>query len=329
MALVRRLLLVSALSVLAAALAPQSGQAAAPEPRLAEMGTGAVTGVYFPVGVALCRLPNQGRRDHGLRCAARPSGGSESNIEALRAAETDFAIVQSDTQAAALAGTGSFAGKAAFDGLRSVMSLHAEPLTIVARADAGIARLEDLPGHRVALGPAGSGTRVLAEALVAALGWSPDRLAALPDVAVDAQAAALCAGDIDAFVFAVGHPARTVQEAANDCDVVLVPVTGPAVETLLAANPALAAAAIPGGLYRGNPQPVESFGAVATLVTRADVAEDVVRIVVTGIYGDFPMLTGLHPALGGLQARATATEGLTAPLHPAAEAYFRAQGWLP
>ena len=70
------------------------------------MGTGNVAGVYFPVGVALCRLVNQHRRETGLRCAARPSEGSVGNLTALRDGSYDLAIVQSDTQAAALAGSG-------------------------------------------------------------------------------------------------------------------------------------------------------------------------------------------------------------------------------
>ena len=109
-------------------------------------------------GVALCRLVNQHRRETGLRCAARPSEGSVGNITALRDGSYDLAIVQSDTQAAALerdAAPSPPPGRST--ALRSVASLYPEPLTVVARADAGIAGLEDLAGKRVALGHAGLG----------------------------------------------------------------------------------------------------------------------------------------------------------------------------
>ena len=92
-------------------------------------------------------------------CAARrgPSAGSVGNIAGLRDGTLDLALVQSDTQAEALAGTGAFAAAGPFAELRAVMALYPEPLTIVARADAGIAGVEDLAGKRVALGAGARG----------------------------------------------------------------------------------------------------------------------------------------------------------------------------
>ena len=144
------------------------------------MGTGNVAGVYFPVGVALCRLVNQHRRETGLRCAARPSEGSVGNLTALRDGSYDLAIVQSDTQAAALAGSGVFAPAGPFEALRSVASLYPEPLTVVARADAGIAGIGDLAGKRVAWGAPGSGTRAVADELMAARGLDGGELRRRP-----------------------------------------------------------------------------------------------------------------------------------------------------
>ena len=146
-----------------ALVAALASPAAAQDTTIVPMGTGAITGAYFPVGVALCRLVNQHRRETGLRCAAQPSAGSVANIAGLRDGALDLAIVQSDVQAEALAGTGAFAEAGAFADLRAVMALYPEPLTLVARADAGIAQVEDLAGKRVWLGAPGSGTRAIAD----------------------------------------------------------------------------------------------------------------------------------------------------------------------
>lgn len=299
-----------------------------PDASLVWMRTGGLSGVYFPVGIALCRLPNQHRAETGLRCAAVPSEGSVDNIEALRAGEADLALAQSDTGAEALAGSGAFAGKGAFGDLRAIMSLYPEPVTVVARADAGIAALGDLRGKRVALGQSGSGQRALAETLVAALGWTDSVFAETPDLSTDDLAAALCDGRIDAYLVAIGHPALVVQETTRGCDARLVPVAGPAVDDLVADTPALRDAVIPGGLYRGNPDATPSFGPGATLFTRAGAPEAEIAAVVAGIFGDFDMLTGLNPALAGLDRTASVTEGLVAPLHPAAERTLREAGIL-
>jgi TRAP-type uncharacterized transport system substrate-binding protein len=40
------------------------------------IGTGGVTGVYYPTGGAICRLVNRERKEHGIRCAVESTGGS-------------------------------------------------------------------------------------------------------------------------------------------------------------------------------------------------------------------------------------------------------------
>lgn len=286
--------------------------------------TGSLAGVYFPVGVALCRLPNQHRSETNLRCAAVPSEGSVANIEALRAGAADLALAQTDTAAEALAGKGSFADGGPFTALRAIMSLYPEPVTIVARADSGIAALTDLQGKRVALGQPGSGQRALAETLLTALGWSDASFAETADLATEDLPEALCGGRIDAYLVAIGHPALVVRETTRGCDARLVPVTGTAIDQLVAATPALRKAEIPGGIYRGNPDPTPSFGPGAALFTRAEAPDEEIRAIVSGIFGDFAMLTGLNPALAGLDRKRSMTEGLVAPLHPAAASYFDA-----
>ena len=311
-----------------AAEAPAVPELQVQEPDVVTMGTGNIAGVYFPVGVALCRLANQHRRETNLRCAARPTAGSVANIAALRDGSLDLAIVQSDIQADALNGVGPFAEAGPYADLRSVMALYPELLTVVVRADGGVQRIEDLAGKRVVLGEPGSGTRALADALMQALGWTTASFAATPDIAPDRVGNALCGGEIDAFLYAVGHPSSLIQAVATDCDVTLVDAAGPAVDELVRETPSFVAATIPAGLYRGTPRSVATFGVSATLVTRAAVPQDSIYAIVSGIFGDFDMLRGLDPVLVGLDPEAMVADGLSAPLHPGAERYYREQGWL-
>ena len=317
----------------ALALAAFAGSLAAPaaaqEAQLVRMGTASLAGAYFPVGVALCRLVNEDRRDHGIRCAAQPSAGSVENIRALRAGEIDLALVQSDTQAAALEGSGVFAEAGPFPELRAVLSLFPEALTVVARADSGIAAMGDLPGRRLSTGPQGSGQRETWDALAEALGWTPESFAAMLELPATEQAAALCGETIDAFAIAIGQPAPTVQEAANGCDARILPVTGAAVDALVASAPWFAEAEIPGGVYRGTRDPVPTFGVRATLVTRADVSDRVISTLVGDALGKLGALRALDPVLAGLEAGEMPSAGRSAPLHPAAAARFAAAGLMP
>ena len=91
------------------------------------IGTGGVTGVYYPTGGAICRLVNKSRKEHGIRCAVESTGGSVYNINTIKAGELEFGVAQSDWQHHAYNGTSKFEGDAAFPDIRAVMSVHPEP----------------------------------------------------------------------------------------------------------------------------------------------------------------------------------------------------------
>ena len=97
------------------------------------IGTGGVTGVYYPTGGAICRLVNKNRKEHGIRCSAESTGGSVYNINTVRAGELEFGVAQSDWQYHAYNGTSKFADAGAYEGLRAVFSVHPEPFTLIAR----------------------------------------------------------------------------------------------------------------------------------------------------------------------------------------------------
>src|SRR5947199_9427206 len=76
------------------------------------IGTGGVTGVYYAVGGAICRLMNKNRSETGLRCSVESTGGSVFNVNAIKAGELDFGLAQSDVQFNAAKGEGQFKGNA-------------------------------------------------------------------------------------------------------------------------------------------------------------------------------------------------------------------------
>jgi TRAP transporter TAXI family solute receptor len=306
-----------------------TGVATAQEQRFVSVGTGGVTGVYYPVGGAICRLMNQTRRDHGIRCSVESTGGSVFNVNAIKGGDLEFGVAQSDVQYNAYNGEGNFAEEGgAHEDLRSVFSLHAEPLTVVARAEAGISNFDDLKGKRVNIGNPGSGQRALMDVLIAQKGWTNSDFALAAELAPAEQSSALCDNNIDAFAYTVGHPAGAIEEATTTCDSVIVPVEGEAVDKLVEENPYYFKATIPGGMYRGTNEDVNTFGVGATVVTSANVPEDVVYTFVSSVFDKFEEFKGLHPAIANLTPEEMVGQGNSAPMHPGAEKYYREQGWL-
>ncbi|CUK08492.1 TAXI family TRAP transporter solute-binding subunit [Shimia thalassica] len=315
------------LGLVAAATMGFAGAASAADQTFVTIGTGGVTGVYYPTGGAICRLVNKNRKEHGIRCSVESTGGSVYNTRTIRQGELDFGIVQSDVQAAAVAGTGKFADDGAFPELRALFSVHPEPMHLMARSDAGIATTADLKGKRVNIANPGSGTRVLAETLMKYEGLTTDDFSLAAELKSSEQSAALCDGKIEATIWAAGLPNGSSQEATSSCDVTIIPLTGAGIDKLLAENSAYAAATIPGGMYPNNADDIPSWGPKATFVTSANTSDEVAYAVVSAVFDNFDAFKKLHPAFGRLQESEMIVDGLTADLHPGALKYYKERGW--
>jgi uncharacterized protein len=300
---------------------------AAAQQRFITIGTGGVTGVYYAVGGALCRLMNKERQRTGIRCLVESTAGSTVNAQGVRAGEFDFALAQSDVQFNLFNGTGPYRNEAYRD-LRTVFSVHPEPFTVLARKDAEVRRFEDFRGKRFNVGNPGSGTRASIEHLLSALGWSLGDFGPAFELRADEHGPALCEGRIDGFFHAVGFPSANIQDPTASCGAQLVPLTGPAVEKLLSENAYYAKATIPGGMFAANPQPTPTYGVISTVITSATMPDDVVYELVRATFENFEEFKRLHPAFARLDAKAMIKDGLTAPLHPGAEKYYRERGWL-
>ncbi|TMM50615.1 TAXI family TRAP transporter solute-binding subunit [Sulfitobacter sabulilitoris] len=313
--------------ILAAAGAIAAGTVATAQERFITIGTGGQTGVYFVVGQSICRLVNRDSAKTGLKCTAPSTGGSIANINAIKAGDMDMGVAQSDWQYHAYNGTSQFEGDK-FDKERAVFSVHSEPFTVIARKDANINSFDDLKGKRVNVGNPGSGQLATMEVVLDAKGWTMDDFALASELKPAEQAAALGDNKVDAIVYTVGHPNGSIQEAVSTVDANLVPVEGEAIDKLVADNPFYAYATIPGGMYKGSDDDIKTFGVKATFVTSADVPDDVVYEVVKAVFDNFDRFKKLHPAFANLKEEEMIKDGLSAPLHPGAEKYYKERGWM-
>jgi TRAP transporter TAXI family solute receptor len=290
------------------------------------IGTGGQTGVYYVVGQSICRLVNR-LEEANIKCNAPSTGGSVANINGIKAGELDMGVAQSDVQYQAYHGTGNFEGDA-FEELRAVFRVHGEPLTLLARADSGIEELDDLEGKRVNIGNPGSGQRNTMEVVMEAKGWTMDSFALASQLDAAEQAAALADNNVDAMVYVVGHPNGSIQEATTTVDARLIPLNDEDIEGIVEEYPYYSKSVIAGGLYKGNPDDIETFGVAATFVTTAETDDEIIYQTVKAVFDNFDRFKKLHPAFENLDQEEMVTSGLSAPLHEGAARYYREQGWI-
>ena len=131
------------------------------------------------------------------------------------------------------------------------------------------------------------------------------------------------------MVYTVGHPNKSIADATDVCDAVIVEVSGREVDKLVAGHPYYSYTTIPGELYKGNPDPVKTFGIRATVVADRNLDEKTAYGVVKSVFDNLDRFRKMYPAFANLKPETMAAEGLTAPLHRGAESYFRETGILP
>ena len=308
------------------ALAAFAGPAGAQQ-KFITIGTGGVTGIYYAVGGAICRLMNKERQKTGIRCSVESTGGSVFNVNAIKSSELDFGMAQSDVQYNAVKGLAQFKDTPVAD-LRSVFSVHPEPFTVLARKEVEVTKFEDFKGKRFNVGNPGSGTAASMEELLKTLKWTKADFSLAAELKADEQGPALCDNKIDGFFYGVGHPAAAIQDPTTTCGAKLISLTGPAIDELVKNSPYYAKATIPGGMYANNAQPTETYGVISTLVVSAQTPDDVVYLLTKAVFDNFEEFKKLHPAFAILDPAKMIKEGLTAPLHPGAVKYYKEKGWL-
>jgi uncharacterized protein len=296
--------------------------------RFVSLGTGGVTGIYYPIGGEICRLVNREKEHHGLQCSIESTGGSVYNLNAISQGELDLGIAQSDLIYHAYHGTGQLKSIGKNENLRTVITLYTEPLTIVARDDSGVKNIFDLKNKRVNIGSPGSGQRATVKNLVEAIGWTFDDFAQISGLNPVEQSQALCDDKLDAIIFSVGHPNGSIQEAATSCKSHLVNIMGPQIEKMIEKRPYYVHATIPGKLYTGSPNDIKTFGGKVSLVTSDTVDRKLIYSVAKSIMENFSTFRRLHPVFSNLNKKAMVTEGVIAPIHEGAMQYYKEIGIL-
>jgi len=292
------------------------------------IGTGGLTGVYYPTGGAIAKMVNNKKREYGIRATVESTGGSAFNINAILSGDLEFGIAQSDKQFQAMKGLAEWAERGPQADLRSVFSIHDEAVTLISAVESQIKDASDLKGKIVNLGNPGSGQLENAIEILQTLGIDPEKDVTAEYIKASEAPSILQDGRIDAFFYTVGHPNGAITEATSGARKVrFTSITG--VDSMLKKYPYFSKTIIQASMYPGaqNDSDTETIGMKATLVTSAKVPEDVVYAITKEVFENFEEFKKLHPAYATLTREGMLT-GLSAPFHPGAEKYYKEVGLM-
>ena len=281
------------------------------------MATGSTGGTYFPLGGAMAGVWNDNLDQ--VRVNTQSSGASVENLRLLQGGEVDMVLAVNGVAADAIDGAGEFEGED-YDFV-TIGNIYGEVTQIVATAESGITTIADLEGQRVALGPPGSGTEVIARFILETQGIDPDNdIEAFNDTFGEASDG-LRDGRLDAAFGILALPAGSIEEVANSVDITIVSIEGDLMDTLLEADPTLSALDIPAGTYTGQDTDAVTVTNWATLYAPADLDEDLVYDLTRVLYTENEAIANAV-AVGEQIQLDTALDGNDIAVHPGAQRFF-------
>lgn len=252
----------------------------------------------------------------------RHSQGSVENASLLARGEADYAIVQGDVAAAALAGEDVFARGGPLENLRAVGGLFPEAIHVVVLRDSPIKDITQLRGRRVDIGAPSSGTRFDAVAVLAAYGLKPADLGEAREDGPTVAMLRLPRKQIDAVFMTGAAPIRALQALAVLPGMRLLPVRGSAMERLVQAHPALDPLTLPANTYPRQQEAVGTVASAALLLTTADAPSAEVERVAELVFTRMPQQRAGSADVVKVTAQ-NELRGVTIPLHPGASGRAR------
>lgn len=265
-----------------------------------------------------------------IKASAMTTQGSNEDMRLLADKDIEFGASNLDALYDAYYGTGYFEGeKIDFYNVATNFQLY---YVFCAMENSGITKMEDLAGKKVCVGPAGSGTVPIAEAILkSGYGIYDDceivyaEFGDMPDMLKD--------GVVDAMIeWGVGvTPSSDFAQLDTSADIVIMGFSDEAISNVLADYPYLASDVLSGGgKLKNQPDDLNVILNYDANITRPDVPEDVVYNFVKTYYEHASELEAYHAAAAEFITPENALKAMQTlpeiPVHPGAAKYFQEIG---
>jgi len=303
------------------------------------IGTGTAAGTYYPVGgimaTAISNPPGSRPCDKGGSCGVpgliavvQSSDGSVANVNAIVSGQMESGISQSDVAHWAYTGTGLFEGKPKAEKIRVIANLFPEHIHLITSAKANFASPAALKGKAVNMGLPASGTLVGARLLFEAYGLKEGDLK--PEYLSPAQSVdRIRDGQMDASFLIAGYPVGAMVELAASGGGGLIPIAPDMQEKIVKAVPYWSKETIPAGTYKGVDKDTPTVAVGAQWLTSADQPAELIYNITKALWNENTrkLLDNGH-AKGKSILQANALAGVSLPLHPGAERFYKEVGLL-
>lgn len=284
--------------------------------------TGGTSGVYYPLGVAMGEI--YGKGIPGAKTQVQATKASVENLNLLQQGKGEIGFSLGDSVQEAVKGNKEAGFPAPLDKLRGIAAIYPNYIQIVASQESGIKTLADLKGKSLSVGAPASGTELNARAILAAAGLKYEDLGKVEYLPFAESVELIKNRQLDATLQSAGLGVASIRDLATSVPINVVAVPKADVEKIGA--PYLAVT-IPAGTYEGQAADVETAAVGNFLITHDGVPEETAYQMTKLLFDNLPQLVAAHAAAKAIDP-AKALDGMSVPLHPGAEKYFKEKGLL-
>lgn len=285
-------------------------------------GTGAMSGTYYPLGVAISKVwTNAGI---GLNVAAEATGGSVENARHIKNKTMEIGFVES------LVADWAYKGEEYFKSgpvknIRGFIALYPNTIQTVVKADSGIKSYKDLKGKKVACGIQGSSSVLNMKIVLESYG--------IPFSDIKAQYLAygpamelLKDGQVDAVMVDAGAPNSSIIDIGSQHKIAILSIDRANIDQIVKKYPFFSAATvIPKGTYKGIDYDVLTTGSLATLCVQAELPDELVYKMIKTLFDKKADVAKVHEKGKSIDLK-TAVNGFSIPLHPGVIKYYKEKG---
>lgn len=283
------------------------------------LASGPSGGTWYPLGAALAKIIED--EIPGTRVSV-VNGVTVSNILGTNAGQYDLAMSLSTSNVDAINGAGDpFAQPQ--DKIRGIVGFYSAPYQMAVPASSDIQTVADFTGKVINPGVVGGATDVLTKMVLELNGIGYDDMARVERLSYSDASMQLKDGHLDIFTGILSVPSGAIAEAALGNGVRMIPMPDDTLGKLREKNDGYISVTIPGGTYKGQESDVQAVGTNNVLIANADLDPDLVEKITRAIVENAENLHAVNAALKNFN-RTSAPEGIGAPLHPGAAAYFEA-----
>ncbi len=286
------------------------------------MGTGGVSGTWYPVGGVICGAIS---KSSIINATAQTAAGGVESIRLVDAGERQLGFAMPSLAIYAKKGIEAFEGTPV-DSIRAICAFMPMEAHFIVRSDSGINSLADLKGKAIGTGAPGSGDEVMCREILDAVGITYDDCKPMK-LSFSEQVTAFKDRQLDAMFMLASSPTSSVLDASSQADVKLLPIEGDLRDQILEKYPYYSPTAIPDANYNFIDNDVETIGIPTMMFTSADIEDDVVYEICKFMFDGIETIQAAHPSMKSFILE-TAIDGLAVELHPGAQKYYEDNGVL-